>query len=273
MKTRHPHVKGINHFGVLYLPLVEIVLHQLWEALSDPRDTLSLKIGSLYWGLVEEKAENIVKPFESSRSSASIRSGKGEFDSCNVVLNDGDGVFKFCEEILNKSPFKRKERVEISPLVRDEVKIVPRLDVIVKSGVSFISLLILSEYPQLCWRIPLLSLHHVLNIHKKNHNCKTIMMIGKLAVVGKRFRGSHDAVLGLRVGFLPFGAATRLVSANELSLGSLRRLVINLIIIVRNICRVNASKHFLCDARIPQCDVFMYPTLQIVTRDKSIMNI
>ena len=36
MKTLHQHVKRIKYFSVVYLPLIEIVLHQLWEALSDP---------------------------------------------------------------------------------------------------------------------------------------------------------------------------------------------------------------------------------------------
>ena len=70
---------------------------------------MSLRIGSLYRGLVKEEAESVAKLLESIQSSEIIRSGKGELSSFQVILDGGDGVFKFCKEVLNKSPFEGEE--------------------------------------------------------------------------------------------------------------------------------------------------------------------
>jgi hypothetical protein len=81
LKTRHQHFKRVYHFSIVYLPLNEIVLHQHWEALSDPRDLPSLRIRRLYTSLINEEEESVAKSFKRSGSGGSIRSGKGELNS------------------------------------------------------------------------------------------------------------------------------------------------------------------------------------------------
>ncbi len=88
--------------SVVNLPLKELYLNLLGEALTDPRNMLSLRICSLIWGLVKEKSQSIAKTFKSSRRSRSINFFECELDPLKILLDNRDRVFELCEEEAKK---------------------------------------------------------------------------------------------------------------------------------------------------------------------------
>ena len=78
----------------------------LGEALSDPRNLLTLAVEGLHRCLVEEETEGICKPFESSRRRGSIRTGKRKLDTLYMLLNNCKRALKLGEEKADKSVFE-----------------------------------------------------------------------------------------------------------------------------------------------------------------------
>jgi hypothetical protein len=76
METRLQNIIPINDLVVVHLPLKQVCLNLLGEALADPRILLPFGIGSVHGSLIEEKAKGITKALERSRSSRSIGSRK-----------------------------------------------------------------------------------------------------------------------------------------------------------------------------------------------------
>jgi hypothetical protein len=92
--------------SVFYLPLEKVGFHLLGEALSDPRNMSSLGIGGLHRCLVEEETEGICEPFESSRRSGSIRTGKRKLNALYILLNNFKRVLEFGKEEADNSVFE-----------------------------------------------------------------------------------------------------------------------------------------------------------------------
>jgi hypothetical protein len=106
MQARHEALKCVDDLSVFYLPFQKVGFHLLGEALPDPRILLTLGVGGLHRCLVEEEPEGICKPFESSRRSGSIRTGKRKLNALYILLNNCKRVLKLGEEKADNSVFE-----------------------------------------------------------------------------------------------------------------------------------------------------------------------
>jgi hypothetical protein len=114
METRHEGNKSVDPLVVVDLPFAEISLHLFGKTLADPSNLLSLRIRIRRGSLVKQKAKGIAESLESSRRRRPIRSGKGELDPSQTVLDDLNRVLKLGKEVLYQSLFKIKEATKVA---------------------------------------------------------------------------------------------------------------------------------------------------------------
>jgi hypothetical protein len=81
METRHQNIIPIYNLIVVHLPLKQVCLNLLGEALTNPRNLLPLRVGSIHGSLVEEKTKGIAKTLESSRSDRPVGSRERKLDA------------------------------------------------------------------------------------------------------------------------------------------------------------------------------------------------
>jgi len=106
MQARHEALKCVDDLCVAYLPLEKEGFHLLGHALSDPRNLLSLGLGGLHRCLIEREREGICEPFERSRRSGSIRTGKRKLNALYILFNNCKRVFEFVEEESDNNVFE-----------------------------------------------------------------------------------------------------------------------------------------------------------------------
>ena len=98
METRHQNIIPIDDLIVVDLPLKQVCLNLLGEALADPRNLLSFGVESIHGSLVEEKTKGVTKSFERGRSSRSIGSRERELNALKALLDNRDRILELGEE-------------------------------------------------------------------------------------------------------------------------------------------------------------------------------
>ena len=99
---------------VAHLPLKQVDLNLLGEALADPRNMLPLRIEGFRRSLIEEKTKSIAKTFKGSRSGGAVRSRLSELDAFDSIFNHHDGVLKLREKEAKNALTEVPEVTEIT---------------------------------------------------------------------------------------------------------------------------------------------------------------
>jgi hypothetical protein len=63
METRHQNIIPIYDLIIVHLPLKQVCLNLLGEALTNPRDMPPLRVGSIHGSLIEDETEGITETF------------------------------------------------------------------------------------------------------------------------------------------------------------------------------------------------------------------
>jgi hypothetical protein len=121
METRHQNIIPIDDLIVVDLPLKQVCLNLLGEALADPRNLLPFGVRGIHGSLVEEKAKGIAKAFERGRSSGSIGSRKREFNAFEALLDHRDGVLELGEEEADDDLAEVRKTAEVTLRIRVEL--------------------------------------------------------------------------------------------------------------------------------------------------------
>ena len=97
------------------------------------------------------KSKSISKTLESSGCSWHIGTRENEFNVFEVLLDNRNGVPEFGKEEAHKYLLEVRKIAEVALQIAIQFKSLSRLEIHVKSGVFFGTLLELAENPHLKW--------------------------------------------------------------------------------------------------------------------------
>ncbi len=114
METRHQNIIPIYDLIVVHLPLKQVCLNLLGEALTNLRDLMPFGVGSIHGGLVEEETKGITKTFQRSRSCRPVGSRERKLDALQALLDHNDRILELGEEEADDNLAKVGKAAEVT---------------------------------------------------------------------------------------------------------------------------------------------------------------